>query len=186
IISQTSDDLRNCKEALTNAALEADGSDNITIALMEIVTTPLEITGEVRFPKKYKESHWLSGKYILIFVFVLALLVSLGVSRCKFCGSPQPQDSLQDSALSKDTVSKAVVAKDSISVKEVEKDTTIVREQLHGWSSQTFMEEATKTSDESANPPLDDNDPEAELTRSNSAGPLKVEKRYNNILKKQQ
>ena len=186
IISQTSDDLRNCKEALTNAALEADGSDNITIALMEIVTTPLEITGEVWFPNMYKESKWLSWKYILIFVFVLALLVSLGVSRCKFCGSPQPQDSLQDSTIIKDTVSKAVVAKDTISVKEVKKDTTKVREQLHSKRSQTFMDETTKVSNGNTDPLDEGEEPEAELTKSNSADPLKAVKDTTKLKNKQQ
>lgn len=176
IISQTSDDLRNCKEALTNAALEADGSDNITIALMEIVTTPLEITGEVWFPNMYKESKWLSWKFILIFVFVLALLVSLGVSRCKFCGSPQPQDSLQDSTIIKDTVSKAVVAKDTISVKEVKKDTTKEREQLHSKRSQTFIEGTAEQTKNVTTPSKDADEGETELEKSNMEEPVKAVK----------
>lgn len=37
IISQNQNDLATCKEVLTEAALNADGSDNITIALLQVV-----------------------------------------------------------------------------------------------------------------------------------------------------
>ncbi|MBR0036297.1 MAG: serine/threonine-protein phosphatase [Bacteroidales bacterium] len=39
IVSQNQNDLPTCKEVLTEAALNADGSDNITIALLQVVQT---------------------------------------------------------------------------------------------------------------------------------------------------
>lgn len=47
IITQNQQDLPTCKEVLTEAALNADGSDNITIALLQIVQTdPIEMVVE--------------------------------------------------------------------------------------------------------------------------------------------
>ena len=166
IISQTSDDLRNCKEALTNAALESDGSDNITIALMQIVTTPLEITGDVQPPKGYKKSLLLSWKYILISLLVFILFISLGVAGYKSCGILRPQDSSPDSIAKKNTVPKDDDAKDSIVAEEEKKDTANIGEQSHDKRRQTFMEETTKDSDEGDNPSVDGKDPEAELNIS--------------------
>ena len=46
ILKKNSDDLQSCKEALTTAALQAGGSDNITVALLQLVSVdnkqPLE------------------------------------------------------------------------------------------------------------------------------------------------
>lgn len=168
IISQTSDNLRNCKEALTNAALDADGSDNITIAVMQIVDTPLQITGEGWKPN-FMYMNWHSVLFVL---FALALLVSLSVADYKSCGIPRPQDSLRDSTINKDSISKDVVAKDSIAGIEAKKDSVKVGEQLRSRRTQTFMEDTTEGSDEGANPPVEDENPEAELTESNPAAPL--------------
>lgn len=166
IISRTSDDLRNCKGALTNAALEADGSDNITIALMQIVETPLQMTGEGWTPDLIYKKTWLTWQNVLFVLFALALLISLSVAGYKSCGFPRPQDSLQDSIINRDTASKDIADKDSIVVKGEKKDTTKVGEQLHSKRSQAFMEETTKGSDEGANPSVDDKDLEAELNIS--------------------
>ncbi len=186
IISQTSDDLRNCKEALTNAALESDGSDNITIALMQIVTPPLEMTGEVRSPKVCKKGLMLSWKYFLIIVFVFILFISLGVAGYKSCGIPRPQDSLQDSTINKDSVLDDVETWDSVSSKEAKKDTAKEGEQLHKRRTQTFMEETTKGFGEGNNPPVEDEDPEVGLTESNIADPLKAVKDTTELKHKQQ
>lgn len=177
IISQTSDDLRNCKEALTNAALEADGSDNITIALMQIVETQLQTTEKGNTSDATnKKKLWLSLQNVLFVLFTLALLISLGVAGCKSCGFHRPQESLQDSTINKDTISKDATAKNPVSSKKVKKDSTKFGEQLHSKRNQTFMEEATKVSDEGANPSVEVEDPEAELTKSNTADPLKAVK----------
>ena len=177
IISQTSDDLRNCKEALTNAALEADGSDNITIALMQIVDAPLLITGEGWTPDSMYRKTWVRWQNVLFVLFAFAIIASLGVAGYKSCGFPRPQDSLQDSTIVKDSISKHDTEKDSISDKEAKKDSAKVGEQLHSRRNQTFMEETTKGSDEgTTNPSVEDKDPEAELTKSNTADPLKAVK----------
>lgn len=176
IISQTSDDLRNCKEVLTNAALEADGSDNITIALMQIVTTPLEITGEVWFPERYEKSLWSSWKYIPLFILSFTLLIALGVTSYKSCCFHQSQNPLLDT-INKDTVSKDVTVKDSIEIRKSKKDSTKIGEQFHRKRNQIFMEETTKGADKIDNPSAKSvEDPEAELTKSNTEDPLKAVK----------
>lgn len=176
IISQTSEDLRNCKEALTNAALEADGSDNITIALMQIVDSSLQTTGEAWTPDSMYKKTWLTWQNVLFVLFALVLLMSWGVAGYKSCGFPRSQDSLQDSTINKDSVSKDVVAKDFVSGKEAKKDSAKVGEQLRSRRTHTFMEETTEGSNEGAKPPIEDKDPEAELTKSNSAAPLQAVK----------
>ncbi len=176
IISQTSEDLRNCKEALTNAALEADGSDNITIALMQIVDNSLQTTGEAWTPDSMYKKTWLTWQNVLFVLFALVLLMSWGVAGYKSCGFPRFQDSLQDSTINKDSVSRDVVAKDFVFGKEAKKDSAKVGEQLRSRRTQTFMEETTEGSNEGAKPPIEDKGPEAELTKSNSAAPLQAVK----------
>ena len=176
IIKQTSDDLRNCKESLTNAALEADGSDNITIALMQIVDTSLQITGENWTPDSmYRKRMWLTWKDILLIVLAIALLFSLGVSWFKSCGSPQPQDSLPESIVNKDTVFKNIVKEDSIVDKESKKESTKVNKKISEKRTQTFMEKTTKGPERDTNTSIVSEDPEKELTESNTEDPLKVD-----------
>ncbi len=175
VISQTSDDLRNCKEALTNAALEADGSDNITIALMQIVDTPLQITGESWTPDLMYRKMWLTWQNVLFVLLAIALLVSLGVVGYKSCGFTQLKDSLQDSTIAKDTLSIDVIKKDSVS-EEAKRDSGTVGEQLHNRKTQPSMEDTTKSSDKDAGPTDKAEDPEAELTDSKTEELVKVAK----------
>ncbi len=161
IISQTSNDLRNCKETLTNAALEAGGSDNITIALMQIVTTPLEITGEVWFYRKFKKRLWLTWKNILFFMFSLALLVVLVVTSYKSCCIHQPKHQLQDSIKSKGSASNG-----SSNVTKTKGYSTKLGRPLDNKKSQISMEKYTKGQNEAIISTADKETVQSQLTSS--------------------
>jgi protein phosphatase len=166
IISQTSDDLRSCKESLTNAALEADGSDNITIALMQIADTPRQLT-EGAGPMYSKT--WLTWQNVLFVLFALTLIMSLGVAGYKSCGFTQPQDSLQDSVRVKCILPKDVAAKESISNAGAKKDIPKAGGQLYDKRTQHFMEEITNDAANGSNSSVEAKEPEIELTHSKPA-----------------
>lgn len=66
IMRQESDDLRRCKEALTNAALEAGGSDNITISILQLVDVSMQ---------NHDSKDWL----LLTWQNIIAILIALGL-----------------------------------------------------------------------------------------------------------
>ena len=74
IIEDSQNNLQECKEKLTSAALAAGGSDNITISLMQIHTTGVD-------PKSQKSSGKISSDIdlttILTSIFGLFLLLSI-------------------------------------------------------------------------------------------------------------
>lgn len=85
IIQQESADLRTCKEVLANAALNAEGSDNITISLLQII--------EADKPTKNDEGKiWslLTLQNILFLVFALAITTALVYAGVKSCDFPKP------------------------------------------------------------------------------------------------
>ena len=86
IIEEYQSDLRECKEALTEAALDAGGSDNITIALTQIAEAPEPATDSSRVPySKNKEYAWLSWQTLLPASFALFLTGGLCFAGLKCC-----------------------------------------------------------------------------------------------------
>lgn len=172
IISQTSDDLRNCKETLTCAALDADGSDNITIALMQIVETSSEITGK-GFTEATAQNKrlWLSWKNAFFCLFVLALLISVAIASYKSCMFSSIRGVLQDSIINIDPVQKGIVT-DSISNIEDQKDSTKVKRQVHAKRRQTFIEGISKQN--VTTPSTNADEVDVELTKSNTEEPVKA------------
>ena len=127
IISNTSSDLRNCKETLTNAALDAEGSDNITISLLQIVDAPMPAVVEETENSNMIPPRLL-GNNVIIVVFFLFLVCALLFAGIKILKTPQQKkddrqmvDSIRnpmvDSHLSK--------TKDSVGYKEVDSVKTV-------------------------------------------------------------
>ena len=95
IIKQESGDLRVCKEKLTNAALEAEGSDNITISLLQIVAV------ENAAKKEGDKEHltFTTWQNISFVIFALGLAAALGFAGLRTCSFPKNPDNEQvDSA----------------------------------------------------------------------------------------
>ena len=99
IISQNQNDLPTCKEVLTEAALNADGSDNITIALLQIVQTESKDTSA-----KEDEGGGLLTN-ILLFTVAAFILLSLCFAGYRLT-FPKQNDSLvvTDSMAHKDSM----------------------------------------------------------------------------------
>ena len=176
IISQTSDDLRNCKEALTNAALEADGSDNITIALMQIVEAPLVISDkQFTGTTDYNNRLWMSWKNVIFSLFVLTLLTSVVIASYKSCKPSSIRDDIQDSIIDKDTIQKGLVT-DSVSNLGVKKESAKVEEQINKKRSQSFIEGTAEQTKNVTTPSKDADEGETELKKSNMEEPVKAVK----------
>lgn len=92
IIEDNSDDLQKCREQLTNAALAAGGSDNITIALLQVVSgcdepavdaadsadTPSPLPNVFRrFRMAGIFPNWLTPANVFAIIFALAILSCL-------------------------------------------------------------------------------------------------------------
>lgn len=69
-----SNDLQLCKDALTNAALEAGGSDNITIALLQVVSTD---TTREKAEDSRKKSKYLWSLLCLLALCIFGTIFSL-------------------------------------------------------------------------------------------------------------
>ena len=141
ITNKMSDDLKNCKEALTNAALEAEGSDNITIALLQIVEVD-EKTSEVSNSKQ--EGTIFQWRNLLFGAFALFILFSLFFAGLKTCDSHSPS-----SIVSADSTQ---IGKDTILDDTTVKKKTIASE---GKDSNTISSKTkAKTNDKNKNNPL--------------------------------
>jgi len=123
IIGQTSSDLRLCKETLTETALDAGGSDNITISLLQIVETPFHNTGDDWTPKNvFKTRHWMLWQNAIFVFFALFLLAGLsyagykGFYSCSHKKRILPKDSV--SRDSTDTSRVIVLEKKAVSPKD--------------------------------------------------------------------
>ena len=92
IIEANSDDLQKCREQLTNAALAAGGSDNITIALLQVVSGCDEPAGDAadsadtpsplsNFFRRFRMDgivpNWLTPANVFAIIFALAILSCL-------------------------------------------------------------------------------------------------------------
>ena len=74
VIQQEYDDLPSCKEALTTTALEAGGSDNITVALLRIVKADTNDDNPGNTSNRKRQLWYILG---IILICVIALLLAL-------------------------------------------------------------------------------------------------------------
>ena len=177
IISKTSDDLRSCKEALTQAALESDGSDNITIALMQIMDAPLRMTGGDWTPDDvFKQGLWSRCRNGLFIIFALFLLVSLIFAGYKSCGSTPSQESIQDSTINKDMVHTQAAEEDTTTKDTVISKSASDKAKLHNGRTHVLKEKTAKSSTASAVSSDVATNPESELNESNIAEQVKAVK----------
>lgn len=79
IIQQKYDDLPSCKEALTTAALEAGGSDNITVALLRVVKADAQAAKPVKTQSRKKQIWFLLGVILLCAIGYLFSLMRKSV-----------------------------------------------------------------------------------------------------------
>ena len=70
VIKQNPDDLQSCKEALTTAALQAGGSDNITIALLQVINIDSKQSSELQQDKN-------NSKLWILLCFIAVCLIGL-------------------------------------------------------------------------------------------------------------
>lgn len=99
IIKQNVDDLQSCKEALTTATLQAGGSDNITVALLQVVKIENKQSSELKHNKSYPKL------WILLMCSIAVCL--LGLIIALFGKSNEPMDTSIESItleLSSDTI----------------------------------------------------------------------------------
>ncbi|MBR3092522.1 MAG: serine/threonine-protein phosphatase [Bacteroidaceae bacterium] len=82
IIEQSSDDLRDCKDTLTNAALNAGGSDNITIALLQIIST-IRKAESLPTPLPFWEGF---KRNLTVFSISAVLVIALVLANLEYCG----------------------------------------------------------------------------------------------------
>ena len=83
IIQQKYDDLPSCKEALTAAALETGGSDNITVALLRIVKADAQAAKPVKPQNRKKQIWFLLGAIVLCAIGCLFFLMRKSVDHIK-------------------------------------------------------------------------------------------------------
>ena len=80
IIEQYADNLQLCKEKLTDAALAAGGSDNITIALLRVFTDGKSVASGVAHANRdeiWRMRKWLTLRNVAVCGFGVCLLVGL-------------------------------------------------------------------------------------------------------------
>lgn len=80
IIEQYADNLQLCKEKLTDAALAAGGSDNITIALLRVFTDGKSVASGVAHANRdeiWRMRKWLTLRNVAVCSFGVCLLVGL-------------------------------------------------------------------------------------------------------------
>lgn len=103
ILAHNESDLQECKEALTKAALVAGGSDNITVALLQIE----ELNQSVKVKNKHYQlitDYIHSWKDLLALIFGIFLIVSLIFACfCTYGGKKNQEDIPVDSVTQKDS-----------------------------------------------------------------------------------
>lgn len=176
IISQNADDLKKCKEALTNAALDADGSDNITIALLQIDgTDACRHTSKKSQRKSYSLLSW---QNLLFQILSLIVILSLTFVGLKSCGYSLHKESPQDGFDNKDTVS---VQRDISADNNPSKDFGLKERSdkkpetyLKRQGGNTHYGERRNKADSTAS--KEESDPEAELNESPADGDISPDK----------
>lgn len=97
IIDDSLGNLKTCHQALINAALEADGSDNITVALLQIT--------EMKDDRGKREGDFSFWKNVLFFFTICAFIAIFITIGHKTCGEVHTEIEEKDSASANDTVS---------------------------------------------------------------------------------
>ena len=85
IIQMHQDDLQTCKEVLTDAALRAGGSDNITEAFIKIQDCDSPVSARKRppLPDFHVTSSWQDALFIIFALFLISALSFAGFKTCK-------------------------------------------------------------------------------------------------------
>lgn len=94
-------DLKKCKEVLTDAALESDGSDNITIALLQIVDIKKAKIQEDKHPLNWK-SKYQNLLSLLFAIFIVLSLVFAGLNMYNVKSS-EPRNKQGSAVIPKDS-----------------------------------------------------------------------------------
>lgn len=87
IIAQNLEDLTVCKEVLTEAALDAGGSDNITIALLKIV----QVDNDSKLPSKIDKKPGITMNIVFLAIAVFILIALAYAAYKLFMSKPQQQ-----------------------------------------------------------------------------------------------
>jgi protein phosphatase len=118
ILNKTSEDLKICKEALTNAALEAEGSDNITIALLQIVENDSQPDAKTAKQTNIEQFHWQNLLVGVFALFVISSLLFAGLKSCEMrCSSnSNSSDSAKTDTVTDDSIVKYNGPIDSVGV----------------------------------------------------------------------
>lgn len=119
IVQKESTDLRTCKEVLTNAALEADGSDNITISLLQIVEVDKSTHNNEN--KTFVHLIWQNILLLVFAISLVAVLVYAGIQSCDMPDS-QKQVTISDSIKVVETKNES---KDSVLIESDKENNTI-------------------------------------------------------------
>lgn len=106
IIASEASDLQTCKEKLTTAALHAGGSDNITIALLQVmdVSESPKVSSVTRNSNPAEKNHFrtiVNALLLLFTAFIVGALVVAGV----YCFSPEKEQEGVEVKSKIDTVS---------------------------------------------------------------------------------
>lgn len=85
IIQMHQNDLQTCKEVLTDAALKAGGSDNITEAFIKIQECdgPVSATKRPPLPNFHVADRWQDALFIIFGLFLISALSFAGFKTCK-------------------------------------------------------------------------------------------------------
>ena len=174
IIEDSSENLKNCQQALVNAALEADGSDNITVALLQI--TEIESKGENVLTHVVDLTKWKNALVAFLVCVLFAVIVVAGHKACghassgiveggDFINNPADSDSIQklqetltDSQHdSIDKQAEQITTKTIGKMQDGGNDTSLIHRAISGLTSNQSCETA-------------DENPEDELEISNVQG----------------
>ena len=168
IIGRHVDNLRTCKEVLTNAALQAGGSDNITISLLQVLE--VDALKKSSNPEDASLLNWLSWQNAAFMLFALAILGALCFAGIKSCDvSVLDTDSLKiDSTNAAVSTDSAKQKKDKPKDK-LPKDTSNTS-QKGSKKPMDFIKIEDKVEQPISNSPDNEEDPEKELTVSGSSG----------------
>lgn len=136
VLTENSTDLQICKEQLTELALDNGGSDNITIALMQI-----SCNDEIKNEKK--KSHKSLGKNAFLGVFSLIIIVLIGVFVRNVLFLDIPAASSPSLIQTTDTTKRQNKRDTSKSVKSKEEQQIKLEQEVHKLQLQPKKEESS-------------------------------------------